>query len=166
MEKLVPPLEQLFHGTEVNPDVATIQRLFNGWKTHVAETNDATRAKIDHAARVAPQGLGFNQEGRKVWYNKMKEQNDEEWTNAEPAQAKWTNILTKIVDIGLAGLEVVETRWTQAEEVKRVQGEFEALAKKYGTGAMDLRIKRGVERTDEVKEMIQRANEKGDEWIE
>ena len=131
-EKLVPPLQELFPGTEVHQDVATIKILFNGWKTHVAEINDGTRLEIDQAARVAPPGLGFNQEGRKAWYNKMKDENDEEWNNAEPAQAKWTNILTKIVNMALDGVTVVETRYTKAEEIRRVQAEYEQLAKKYG----------------------------------
>ena len=42
-EKLAPALEQLFPGTEANQDVETIERLFNGWNTNVAATNDATR---------------------------------------------------------------------------------------------------------------------------
>ena len=42
--------------------------------------------------------------------------------NAEPAQAKWTNILTKIVNMALDSVTVVETRYARAEEIRRVQG--------------------------------------------
>ena len=66
-DKLVPPLQELFPGTEIHQDVITVKKLFNGWITHVAEINDGARLEIDQAARVAPPGLGFNQEGRKAW---------------------------------------------------------------------------------------------------
>ena len=113
-EKEAQLLQGLFPDAEINQDVETIKMVFNGWITRVRGCNDATTLEVDLAARNEPNDLRFNQTARKLWYNKMKEQNDEEWTNDEPALAKWTNILTKIVDMAKAELIVVETRWTEA----------------------------------------------------
>ena len=66
-DKLGPALEQLFPGTEVNRNVETIERLFNEWNSGIASLNGAVRTEIDLAARIAPAGLVFSQDGRKAW---------------------------------------------------------------------------------------------------
>ena len=124
-EKLVPPLQVLFPDAEINQDVETIKIVFNDWTTRVAACNNATILEVDQAARTAPNDLNFNQAARKLWYNKMKEQNDEEWTNDEPALAKWTNILTNMVNMASAQLNIVELRWREAKDVQTAYKQFD-----------------------------------------
>ena len=165
-EKLVPPLQVLFPDAEINQDVETIQMVFNDWTTRVAACNNATILEVDQAARTAPNGLNFNPAARKLWYNKMKGQNDEEWTNAEPALAKWTNILSSIVDMATTELDVVETRWTEAKDVQTAYRQFDQLAKTYGSKAMNLKITSGQVSRDQAIESIENANIKADEWLQ
>ena len=73
----------------------------------------------------------------------MTEQNDEEWTNDEPALAKWTSILTKIVNMAKSELTVVETRWIEAKAVQTSYTQFDNLAKTYGSKNMSLKITSG-----------------------
>ena len=165
-EKLVPPLQALFPDTEINQDVETLKMVLNDWTTRVAASNDATKLEVDQAAKTVPDGLTFNPGARKLWYNKMKGQNDEEWTDAEPALAKWTDILTSIVDMALDELNVVETRWTQARDVQTTYRQFDQLAKTYGSKAMSLKITSRQVTREQAIESIQNANVKADEWLQ
>ena len=87
-ERLVPPLENIIPGIEIHEDVPTIKGLFNAWKTQVNKITDQQKQALDIAAREPPDGLTFQDTGRKAWYKKIKEPNDEEWIGAEPADAK------------------------------------------------------------------------------
>ena len=83
-EKLVPHLNVVLPDTEVHQNVETIVALFGAWKEEVAEISNQKKLEVNIAARTPPAGgMTFAQDGRKAWYNKMKEANEPDWNNEE-----------------------------------------------------------------------------------
>ena len=100
-DKLVPHLRVVLPNVEIHQNVQTITGLLNAWKEEVVEITNQKRLDVNTIAREPPAGgMTFAQDGRKAWYNKMKEANEPIWNNDEPQQANWIDILTKIVDKG------------------------------------------------------------------
>ena len=164
-EKEVQILQNIFPDEEFHQDAETMRKILEGWSTRIRACNDATILEIDLAARNVPNDLRFNQAARKLWYNKMKGQNAEVWGDEEPPQAKWASILTNIVNMMRSELTVVETRWTEAKAVKTSYTQFDAVAKKYGSRNMKLKISTRQIGRDQVIESIQNANTMSEEWI-
>ena len=112
--------------------------------------------------------LPLNQEGRRVWYESLRERGDVEWKEGGPEPDKDKQyFLTKLRTVAkraLGHLTVMEKRWDKGSNLILLYNSFMKVANTRGPGqtVLSLQLKK-VEMEDVVKD-ITKGNEDANSW--
>ena len=173
MEKaaLLKVLQKLL-GAETELDMKGLRKMFETFLdlTDPNKMNDRDREPFTSVAtgKTKIKDLPLNDVGRRIWYESLREDDDEEWKEGgtEPDKDKqyFLTKLRTVARLGLQHLVVMEKRWEKGLNMGVLYDSFMIVANTTGPGQTVLNLQLKKVKRENVIKSIDQGSKDADEW--